>query len=89
MEEFFQAYYPGNTTVVSAQDMLKVYPKATRIINDAFATNLINHVHASLARPGRSSTSKFDTVLIRRGGALCKTPICSGALRSSTGLSPI
>lgn len=53
----------GNT------DHLEVFPKATQIINDALASNLVDRIHASPARTGGPVISKFDTVLIRRGQA--------------------
>jgi hypothetical protein len=54
---------------MSDSDYLEVFPKATQILNDAFASNLVDRVHASPARAGGPTTSKFDTVLLRRGTA--------------------
>ncbi|CAE6475454.1 unnamed protein product [Rhizoctonia solani] len=66
--EFFRKHY-GQQIEISNNDYLEVYPKATGIIDDAFTSGLIDLVHASPTRPGGSGTSRFDTVLIRRGNA--------------------
>ncbi|KEP46797.1 hypothetical protein V565_181170 [Rhizoctonia solani 123E] len=66
--EFFRSHY-GQNIEIGNNDHLEVFPKATQVIEDAFASALIDLIHASTTRPGGSSASKFDTVLIRRGNA--------------------
>ncbi|KAG9120223.1 hypothetical protein FRC07_004366, partial [Ceratobasidium sp. 392] len=66
MAEFFQNFH-GRNLEIAANDRLEVFPKATQIINDAFATELVDRVHASPARRNGPSKSRFDTVLIRKG----------------------
>ncbi|CAE6469638.1 unnamed protein product [Rhizoctonia solani] len=65
MNEFFDDYQVP--LVFSPNDKLIVFPKATQIIDDAFATGLVDRVHASPAPPSASgSVGSFDTVLIRK-----------------------
>jgi hypothetical protein len=66
--EFFQRFHQQNIEM-SNTDHLEVFPKATHIINDAFASDLVDRVHASPARIGGPVKSRFDTVLIRKGSA--------------------
>ncbi|CUA72116.1 hypothetical protein RSOLAG22IIIB_10097 [Rhizoctonia solani] len=64
--EFFRSHY-GQNMEIGDNDYLEVFPKATQVIDDAFASALVDLVHASPTRLGASSASKFDTVLIQRG----------------------
>ncbi|QRV84442.1 hypothetical protein RhiJN_12458 [Ceratobasidium sp. AG-Ba] len=66
--EYFQKFHRQDIAI-GINDHLEVFPKATLIINDAFANDLVDRVHASPMRPNGPKTSKFDTVLIRRGRA--------------------
>ncbi|KAG8697208.1 hypothetical protein FRC11_000180, partial [Ceratobasidium sp. 423] len=67
INEFFEDYIPDRTLQISPDDRITVFPKATQIINDAFVTGFVDHIHASPAQPSQSASSaKFDTVLIRK-----------------------
>jgi hypothetical protein len=66
--DFFRKFYQQEIEIAE-NDCLEVYPKATQIINDTFASELVDRIHASPARPGGSVKSRFDTVLVRRGTA--------------------
>ncbi|KAG9118957.1 hypothetical protein FRC07_006257 [Ceratobasidium sp. 392] len=66
---FFQKFYDLNMEI-DEDDRLEVWPKATQIINDAFATHLIDRVHASPVGPKGPVKSRFDTVLVRKGAPL-------------------
>jgi hypothetical protein len=66
LAEFFRNFYRREVEI-SNTGYLEVFPKATQIINDAFASDLVDRVHASPARAGGPITSRFDTVLIYKG----------------------
>ncbi|CAE6448234.1 unnamed protein product [Rhizoctonia solani] len=67
IDEFFEDYFPNRGLTISPDDRITVFPKATQIINDAFATGLVDRVHASPAQSSESGfSSKFDTILIRK-----------------------
>ncbi|CCO36925.1 hypothetical protein BN14_11073 [Rhizoctonia solani AG-1 IB] len=67
INKFFEDYFPGSDLTISPDNGLTVFPKATQIINNAFVTDFVDCVNASLAKASRTSFgSKFDTVLIRK-----------------------
>ncbi|KAG8747275.1 hypothetical protein FRC12_014116 [Ceratobasidium sp. 428] len=69
MSDYFWDFHQDQQTKIEDGDCLEIYPKATQVINDAFATDLVDRVHASPARPNGPTKPRFDTVLIRKGAA--------------------
>ncbi|KAG9123790.1 hypothetical protein FRC07_013953 [Ceratobasidium sp. 392] len=65
--EFFEKFHQRSGVTISDFDRLDVFPKATQIINDAFAIELVDRIHASPAHRNGPVKSRFDTVLIRKG----------------------
>jgi hypothetical protein len=68
LAEFLRNFHQRDVEV-SDMGYIEVFPKATQLINDAFASNLVDRAYASPARAGGPITSRFDTVLIRKGSA--------------------
>ncbi|KAF8600791.1 hypothetical protein BDV93DRAFT_546232 [Ceratobasidium sp. AG-I] len=71
LEDFLGAYYPDSGLEVSAHDHLTVFPKATQHINDIYANDVLDIIHASPhASTARLASlkrdRKFDTVLIKK-----------------------
>ncbi|KAG9096388.1 hypothetical protein FRC07_010940, partial [Ceratobasidium sp. 392] len=66
VEEYFRKFHQRNVEFED-DECLEVFPKATQVINDAFAKELVNQVHASPARRNGPTKSRFDTVLVRKG----------------------
>ncbi|QRW23044.1 DNA-directed RNA polymerase subunit beta' [Rhizoctonia solani] len=62
MDKFFEDH--NIPLVFSPNDKLMVFPKATQIIDDAFATGLVDYVHASPLLSASGSHGSFDMVLI-------------------------
>ncbi|KAG9073879.1 hypothetical protein FS749_014599 [Ceratobasidium sp. UAMH 11750] len=69
VSEFLEQFHHKVVEIDERNDRLEVFPKATQVIDDAFSSDLVDRVHASPARPGGSTKSRFDTALIRRGAA--------------------